>query len=399
MKNFKTIILLPIVLILSFACKGEGIFYTLRDEVAISNAGFADDADIRKILELSDGSLIALGNSLWIKSGNSGWNSLSIPSSLVSTTALTSAVVYQGNLLVSFHDRDSSYIFSYDRGASQWSNAIETGTQLPSSSSNYYLFVDENNDSNLFVNERGRGEGYIGPGKLYYFNTATLDFSTALVDNPGNTDDSEIILNPVQDVVFDGTNFLVLISDRSYSGDGKLYQAINLGSSPELSDVTPTELAAFDLGTAAIRTIDSQSLLLISAFQEDSSYVFSAASSSWSSDTWSSISLGSKRVESFSPMIDNLLIAGVYNSQNTNQEGYVELYLSNGELTQRGNTVALDNNLNSSELVNSIVLDWYLDWKDDSDITMGYYLYAAGSQGIWKLNKDNLTDPGEWTQE
>jgi len=387
MQNKKIIhlVLIGISLLFFYSCKGEGIFYNLRDEVLIANSSFDDEADIRSLFILS-GDIYAVGTSLWVKeSGASGWDQLHLPNSIdKGIGALTSAVSYNNNIYASFYQNGASSIFYYDTGSSTWSVAA---TALPASDDNYILFSDPDDPNNLYINQVGYGSSSNEQTNLYLVNTPTFSLaaSTPLVT----------LNHPVVSMTYDSrnTNYW-LVANSSYESEnfdtGVVYR----------SDNWSTPVIGFESGAyneiQAIPLDGSNTLLLLGFVNGNIQYGLNDFSDSANLSSGNS----SDMLESFLslPTTDistATVLGGIANLSSFASQGYITLsytYNSTGNtvtMTKTAN-IADDNNYNSSTLISSHIY---------SMVSTGtpslYQVYAATGNGIWRFDSNTQ----EWALE
>jgi len=383
---------LALVFLLLISCKGEGIFYTLRDEIPIQNSRFPDDARLVNIFTITDGSsivhTIATGAVMWERTENTSWNILPYPPSFEKNdTYITSCVKYNGNIYTVFRNSDKSYIYYYDLDSETWTNA---SSSLPDLNDNYYLFSDPENDSWLYINQRE----YAGESKfLYFFNTAMLDFSEPVQVSIESSTDVSI---PVISVDYDGSNYRLLSNITLQDGNSNLY----VSSDGINFNIDATVNADQFQEVESISTAEGNLLLLGKKVGTGLEY-------QTPNGDWKDLGVGNLdgdfALYNFTDLNpdnnDNLLdlvIVGIYNITNMNDQGYILMDYSDSEnLTLSATNIADRNNYNSSELPNSAVNGIVQIFYNDLDQTEGYKLYAASNNGLWSY--DSLTSL--WKQE
>lgn len=384
------------------SCKGEGIFYTLRDEIKIENSNFSDDAIIDKLFLISDtsGTLhsIAAGAVLWKRTETTEWSMLPFPENMdKSDTYITSIASYQGFIYAVFRKKspETSYIYYYDLDNNTWTNALASA--LPVSSDTYYLFSDPDNGSWLYINQRGYGEN--GNGKhLYYFNTVSLDFTGAIISLNG----SEDITIPVISIDYDGTNYWLISNSTFVSRNSNIYTA-STATPRTFSIVDSTVVEADQFQTVKTVSTSSGNIILLGK------KMGTGLEYRTPSGDWNNLSVGNldgdfslynftdlnPDNESF-PILNNYIICGIYNISNKNDQGYILLDYSNPEnLTVSSVNISDRNNYNSSELPNSAVNGIVQVFYNDTDHSQGYKLYAASNNGMWSFDSQTSL----WKQE
>lgn len=380
------------LLVSLYSCKGEGIFYTLRDEIEIENAKFSDDATITSIFTIYDSSSvlhsIAAGAVIWERTENTGWNRLPYPANMKrNETYVTSIASYQDNIYAVFRNKNigESYIYYYNLDNNTWTNALASA--LPVSSDTYYLFSDPEDGSWLYINQRGYGENSAGK-HLYSFNSVTLDFASAIVSLNGSVD----IPRPVISIDFDGSNYRLISNSTLISGSSNLYI-----STDGTTFTIDANVDADQLQTVKTVSTSSGDLILLGKKMGAGLEYYTP------SGTWNNLSIGSIdgdfSLYNFTDLnpangsIPDYIICGIYNISNKNDQGYILLDYSDPEnLTVSSVNISDNNNYNSSELPNSAVngiIQLFIGATQD------YKLYAASNNGIWSFSSQTSL----WKQE
>lgn len=388
---------LVVLLLLLVSCKGEGIFYTLRDEIPIANSRFSDNATITSIFTITDLSseihTIASGAVLWERTESSTWRILPYPVNLnKSTTYVTSCVSYQGNIYTVFRDSGRSYIYYYNLNDSTWTNAL--ASLLPDENDNYYLFSDPENDAWLYVNQRAYG----GESKyLYFFNTASLDFSVpaAQVSLDGSTD----VTIPVISVDFDGSNYFLISNYTLQNRISSIYVASSGSANTFLNN--DANVAADQFQEVETISTTAGNLLLVGK-KMGTGLEYRTPAGDWKDLGVGNID-GDFALFCFTDLnpqndigLQDLIIVGLYNLSNMNDQGYILIDYSDPEnLSIASTNIADSNNYGSSELPNSAVNGIAHMYLNPADHSQGYKLYGASNNGMWSFNSVS----GLWTQE